>query len=262
MEYETISGEEVHGLDARREDHPASRTTTCRATRLARPCRAPAAASVRPAAPAPWSRSRSPDRAPLYRATVNRLDAAAGSSPRPLRIAGSRQTMQRSIYVRPVGLFPAPADAAEDAWSGLPLAGQPLRFAAVEVATREGARVSRRIVALGDAFERDWGRGTLARCAGSRGDHQPAPAPRRPGARPPAHHGHRQRDAGQLLRRRAACVDAGGHRARAAARRGGRRHSRHRRRVDAPGRRLCSRRRGACPRHPRHRRLARAAPTR
>jgi len=69
--------------------------------------------------------------------------------------------MQRSTYVRPLGLFPAPADAAEDAWSGLPLAGQPLRFTTVEVATREGARVSRRIVALGDAIERDWGRGAM-----------------------------------------------------------------------------------------------------
>ena len=69
--------------------------------------------------------------------------------------------MQRSTYVRPIGLFPAPADAAEDAWSGLPLAGQPLRFATIEIAQRNGARVERRIVSLGDAIERDWGRGTL-----------------------------------------------------------------------------------------------------
>ena len=69
--------------------------------------------------------------------------------------------MQRSTYLRPIGLFPAPADAAEDAWSGLPLAGQPLRFTAVEIATRQGARVDRRIVSLSDAIERDWGRGTL-----------------------------------------------------------------------------------------------------
>jgi dihydropteroate synthase len=69
--------------------------------------------------------------------------------------------MQRSTYVRPIGLFPVPADAAEDAWSGLPLAGQPLRFTSIEIATRQGARIDRRIVSLGDAIERDWGRGTL-----------------------------------------------------------------------------------------------------
>ncbi|MFN3622881.1 MAG: dihydropteroate synthase [Hyphomicrobium sp.] len=69
--------------------------------------------------------------------------------------------MQRSTYVRPVGLFPAPAGADEAAFTGLPLAGQPLRFTTVEIAERDGARVTRRIVTLGDAVERDWGRGTL-----------------------------------------------------------------------------------------------------
>jgi dihydropteroate synthase len=69
--------------------------------------------------------------------------------------------MQRTLYVRPVGIFPAPAEGAK-AWGGLPLAGQPLRFAAVEIIEREGSRVVRRIAALGDAFERDWGRHTLA----------------------------------------------------------------------------------------------------
>jgi dihydropteroate synthase len=70
--------------------------------------------------------------------------------------------MQRSIYVRPVGLFPAPAEEGEKAWGGLPLGGQDLRFAALEIIERDGARVTRRIAALGDAFERDWGRHTLA----------------------------------------------------------------------------------------------------
>ena len=70
--------------------------------------------------------------------------------------------MQRSIYIRPVGLFPAPLEGGEQAWGGLPLAGQPLRFAAVEIIEREGKTATRRIVALGDAFERDWGRYTLA----------------------------------------------------------------------------------------------------
>lgn len=70
--------------------------------------------------------------------------------------------MQRSIYIRPVGLFPAPLEEGEQAWGGLPLAGQPLRFAAVEIIEREGKTATRRIIALGDAFERDWGRYTLA----------------------------------------------------------------------------------------------------
>ncbi len=70
--------------------------------------------------------------------------------------------MQRALYVRPVGIFPAPLDEAEAVWGGLPLAGQPLRYAAVEIIERDGARVKRRIAALGDAFERDWGRHTLA----------------------------------------------------------------------------------------------------
>ncbi len=70
--------------------------------------------------------------------------------------------MQRSIYIRPVGLFPAPSDEGDKAWGGLPLTGQPLRFAAVEIIERNGKTTIRRIVALGEAFERDWGRHTLA----------------------------------------------------------------------------------------------------
>jgi dihydropteroate synthase len=70
--------------------------------------------------------------------------------------------MQRALYVRPVGIFPAPLNEVEKAWGGLPLAGQPLRYAAVEIIEREGGRAKRRIAALGDAFERDWGRHTLA----------------------------------------------------------------------------------------------------
>lgn len=71
--------------------------------------------------------------------------------------------MQRQVYVRPVGLFPAPAeDGEENVFGGLPLAGQPLRFCAMEIAERAATRVTRRIVALGEAFERDWGRNTLS----------------------------------------------------------------------------------------------------
>lgn len=69
--------------------------------------------------------------------------------------------MQRSTYLRPVGLFPAPAEADDAAFAGLPLAGQPLRFTTVEIAEREGSRVARRIATLGEVVERDWGRGTL-----------------------------------------------------------------------------------------------------
>jgi dihydropteroate synthase len=71
--------------------------------------------------------------------------------------------MQRAIYLRPLGIFPAPPeDSSENVWGGLPLAGQPLRFAAVEIAERDGQRITRRIAALSDAFEREWGRHTLA----------------------------------------------------------------------------------------------------
>jgi len=70
--------------------------------------------------------------------------------------------MQRAIYIRPVGLFSAPSDEGERAWGGLPLAGQPLRFAAVEIIRRDGKATNRHIAALGDAFERDWGRHTVA----------------------------------------------------------------------------------------------------
>jgi len=70
--------------------------------------------------------------------------------------------MQRAVYVRPVGIFPAPAEESEKAWGGLPLAGQNLRFAAVEIIERDGARVKRHVAALGEAFERDWGRHTLS----------------------------------------------------------------------------------------------------
>lgn len=77
--------------------------------------------------------------------------------------------MQRSIYLRPVGAFPTPPDAdpldpsAKPSWRGLPLAGSRFSFAAVEILERRGQSVvTRQTVALGDAFEFDWGRHTLA----------------------------------------------------------------------------------------------------
>ncbi len=76
--------------------------------------------------------------------------------------------MQRSIYIRPVGVFrppayPAPHEAfTGEVWGGLPLTGGPLSFAALEVIERGPKAVSRRVIGLGDLFERDWGRHTLA----------------------------------------------------------------------------------------------------
>lgn len=70
--------------------------------------------------------------------------------------------MQRALYLRPVGIFPAPLEEREGTWGGLPLAGQGLRYGAIEAIEREAARITRRLAALGDAFERDWGRNTLA----------------------------------------------------------------------------------------------------
>jgi len=71
--------------------------------------------------------------------------------------------MQRSLYIRPVGIFPAPAEvAAQEMWGGLPLAGGPLAFSALEVLERSAAGTQKRTIGLGDLFERDWGRHTLS----------------------------------------------------------------------------------------------------
>jgi dihydropteroate synthase len=78
------------------------------------------------------------------------------------RIRHRTSFMQRSIYLRPVGIFAAPPEGGEQhTFSGLPLAGQPLRFAALEIAERNGRQVRRRIVPLTDALEGEWGRHTL-----------------------------------------------------------------------------------------------------
>lgn len=75
--------------------------------------------------------------------------------------------MQRSIYLRPVGLFPTRAagpegEASPEAWHGLPLAGGCLSFAALEIIERRGKSAQRWVAALGDIFERDWKRETTA----------------------------------------------------------------------------------------------------
>lgn len=80
--------------------------------------------------------------------------------------------MQRTIYLRPTGIFRAPPEPTGGAapveeergetWGALPLAGGPLVFAAVEVIRRAGKERSRRISGITEFFERDWGRDTLA----------------------------------------------------------------------------------------------------
>ena len=72
--------------------------------------------------------------------------------------------MRRSIYLRPVGMFAAPAsdDQGGEVWGGLPLAGSRLAFSAIEVIERQGRSATRRIFGLGEFMERDWGRSTLA----------------------------------------------------------------------------------------------------
>lgn len=69
--------------------------------------------------------------------------------------------MQRTLYVRPVGLYPSREDQTE-VWGGFKLAGQDLAFSALEVIERQArGQIARRIVGLGEFMERDWGRHTL-----------------------------------------------------------------------------------------------------
>ncbi|SDO69465.1 dihydropteroate synthase [Filomicrobium insigne] len=71
-------------------------------------------------------------------------------------------SMQRSIYLRPIGFIPNGGKASEEeVWGGMPLAGGPLAFTALEIIERNGARVERRMTGLSEFFERDWGRHTL-----------------------------------------------------------------------------------------------------
>lgn len=70
--------------------------------------------------------------------------------------------MPNTFYLRPLGLFSLPVldDEEPHTWRGLPLAGGPSGFAAVEVIVREGLAVRRQVFALGEVFERDWPRHT------------------------------------------------------------------------------------------------------
>jgi dihydropteroate synthase len=70
--------------------------------------------------------------------------------------------MQRSIYVRPLGIYPSQiGEDPQEVWGGLPLAGGPLAFSALEVLERSPRGTMRRTIGLGELFERDWGRSTL-----------------------------------------------------------------------------------------------------
>jgi len=69
--------------------------------------------------------------------------------------------MQRSIYVRPVGFIPNRVEDDSQVWGGMPLAGGPLAFTALEVIERSGRSIVRRMTGLSEFFERDWGRHTL-----------------------------------------------------------------------------------------------------
>jgi dihydropteroate synthase len=76
--------------------------------------------------------------------------------------------MKRSIYVQPTGVFwdrerrtPARIDD-RPVWRGLPLAGGPLSFAAIDILSREACGTGRRTVVLGDAFSGDWSGEALA----------------------------------------------------------------------------------------------------
>jgi dihydropteroate synthase len=69
----------------------------------------------------------------------------------------------QSVYLRPLGFVPTSLTATdEDAPAHiLPLAGTGLAFTTLEVVEREGRRISRRLMALAEFCERDWGRRTM-----------------------------------------------------------------------------------------------------
>jgi dihydropteroate synthase len=70
--------------------------------------------------------------------------------------------MLRDIYLRPLGLYPSSvSDSADEVWDSLSLAGGWLDFTAIEAIERNGSKVDRRIVGLGNFLEKDWGRRTL-----------------------------------------------------------------------------------------------------
>ncbi len=142
--------------------------------------------------------------------------------------------MQRSTYVRPIGLFPAPADA-DRATPGAVCRSpaRPLRFTAVEVCRARGrARQTAASSRWATPSSATGAAGRWHAVARPRGDHRArAPAS-------PASSLDRPRIMGIVNVTPDSFSDGGlhastpgGHRARPAARRGRRRHPRHRRRV-------------------------------
>jgi dihydropteroate synthase len=75
--------------------------------------------------------------------------------------------MTRSLYLRPLGTFQLPQSVSDDdpGVAGLPLAGGPMGFAAMEVIDRAGKAISRRIMGVTDSFDCEWGAETLAASA-------------------------------------------------------------------------------------------------
>ncbi len=72
--------------------------------------------------------------------------------------------MQRSFYLKPQGFVALPPvvdEASGSQTSVLPLAGGCLGFTAVETLERTPAGTVRRLLGLGEIFDRDWGRHTL-----------------------------------------------------------------------------------------------------
>ena len=208
MEYETISGEEVNGVDARRQDRAQVGRRRPQGHRLlGRSTRPAACARAASPAPAAWSPSRRLERHP-FRGRAKALDAAAGRSRGRFFLQGASPTCSARSTSAPSASFPRPPRRATRTLG----AGcrSPASRCALPPSRSSSARArasARRIAALGDAFERDWGRHTLAAVRADGGDRRAARAPRRARARPPAHHGHRQRDARQLLRRRPLRLD-------------------------------------------------------
>jgi dihydropteroate synthase len=71
--------------------------------------------------------------------------------------------MQRSFYLKPIGIVALPPEADNEPISSImPLAGTRIGFTALEITERTGRSSTRRQVALSDVVERDWGRHTIA----------------------------------------------------------------------------------------------------
>ena len=164
MEYETISGEEVQRPDARREDRAQARRRRPEGPDGLGGAECRRALPPREDRPA-WSRSRSRDLIDPFTGASERCRCGRGMPSRPLRFGnlGKHAALDLCAAHRPL----SGAAEADRGRLERPAARRPAAaLCAVEIAERDGARVKRRIASLGDAIERDWGRGTLDRRAG------------------------------------------------------------------------------------------------